>query len=88
MSKSQRFGGNAIDHPWLRPLWVRLLIVLLCALWCGLETYNNQPFWATIAAGAAGYAAWFYVITWKGGAKPDAVEPRDAAGSDGKEAGE
>ncbi|WP_141210875.1 DUF3329 domain-containing protein [Elstera cyanobacteriorum] len=44
--------------PWLRPFWARLLVVLICLGWMAVETLWGQPFWATLALGAAAISAW------------------------------
>jgi len=36
------------DHPFFRPLWVRVLIVLVCACWGAFELYTGQIFWALL----------------------------------------
>lgn len=53
------------DHPLYRPLWVRVLIVGFCAIWCGVEFYNQQPFWGTITGGIAAYSAYVLLLTYK-----------------------
>ena len=40
-------------HPFFRPLWVRVLSVLLPLLWAGVEASTGAIFWA-ILFGAAG----------------------------------
>ncbi|WP_199258393.1 hypothetical protein [Paracoccus binzhouensis] len=41
------------QHPFFRPLWVRILCVLLPLLWAGFEAASGSIFWA-ILFGAAG----------------------------------
>jgi hypothetical protein len=53
------------NHPLYRPLWVRLLIVAVCAAWCAVEFYNHEPFWGTIVGGIAVYAAYVLLLTYK-----------------------
>jgi hypothetical protein len=36
------------DHPFYRPLWRRVLLVAVCAVWTGVEFYNNEQTWGTI----------------------------------------
>lgn len=36
------------DHPFYRPLWRRVLLVAVCAIWTGVEFYNNEQTWGTI----------------------------------------
>ncbi|MEQ1953254.1 DUF3329 domain-containing protein [Mesorhizobium sp. CN2-181] len=56
--------ANDRDHPWLRPLWLRVAIVVLCAIWSGIEFYTGEALWGTLAGGMAVYAAWMYVWTY------------------------
>ena len=41
------------NHPFFRPLWVRVLSVLLPLLWAGVEASTGAIFWA-ILFGATG----------------------------------
>jgi hypothetical protein len=52
-------------HPFYRPLWVRVLIVSFCALWCGVEFYNHEPFWGTVVGGIAVYSAYVLLLGFK-----------------------
>ncbi|MEJ8309077.1 hypothetical protein [Agrobacterium larrymoorei] len=53
------------NHPMYRPLWVRLLIVGVCAGWAVLEFINNEPFWMTVVGGIALYSAYVLLLTFK-----------------------
>ena len=44
------------DHPFYRPLWVRLLLVGLCAGWTAVEYYNGQHGWGLIFLIVTAYA--------------------------------
>ena len=44
------------DHPNLRPLWVRLLIVTICLGWAVFEFVTASPFWGVIFLGLGAYA--------------------------------
>jgi hypothetical protein len=50
------------DHPWLRPLWVRILVVVLACGWAVLEFVTGSPLWAMIFLGLGGYAAWVFLL--------------------------
>lgn len=41
------------NAPFFRPLWVRILCVLLPLIWAGVEFVMGAPFWAMLF-GAAG----------------------------------
>jgi hypothetical protein len=49
-----------VDHPMLRPLWVRLLIVGICTIWAAVEFVTGSPFWGMLFLGLGGYAAWAF----------------------------
>jgi hypothetical protein len=50
------------DHPWLRPLWVRVLVVLLASGWAVLEFATGSPFWGMLFLGLGAYAAWSFFL--------------------------
>ncbi len=46
-------------HPWLEPLWVRLLVVALCLAALVAEyLYLGEPLWLMLWAAALIYAVW------------------------------
>ena len=53
------------EHPFFRPLWRRVAVVVVCVAWAIIEFATNQPFWGTIAAGFAIYAAWQFFFLYK-----------------------
>jgi len=60
-------------HPFYKPLWVRVAMVVSIALWLGFEIWQaNSGLWMAIAAGMLGYAVYTFFITW----------PKDAPGGD------
>jgi hypothetical protein len=52
-------------HPFFRPLWRRVLTVLVCLVWSVIEFATGAPFWGTIAIGLAGYGVWALFITYE-----------------------
>jgi hypothetical protein len=50
------------DHPALKPLWVRVLIVAFAGGWGIFEFATGAPFWGVIFLGMAGYAAWAFFL--------------------------
>jgi hypothetical protein len=50
------------NHPVYRPLWVRILIVVVCFSWALMESTRGDPFWAVLAAGAGAYS--IYMLLW------------------------
>ncbi|WP_312222339.1 hypothetical protein [Rhizobium rhizoryzae] len=51
-------------HPFFKPLWRRVLTVVLPALWGGVEALNQAWGWAILFLGAAGYAAYELLIMY------------------------
>ncbi|MCV0427310.1 MAG: hypothetical protein K5905_17755 [Roseibium sp.] len=60
-----------VEHPWLDPLWRRILLVAFCAGWTGVEFVYGNSTWVFIAGAIALYAAWAYLVTYKGPDTPD-----------------
>jgi hypothetical protein len=61
------------DHPWFRPLWVRILVVAACAGWAIVEFVTGSPFWAVIFLGLGAYAGYGFFFDFHPGeaaAKP------------------
>lgn len=65
MSKKKPSVHNGAAYPWMRPVWVRIAIVLVCAVWTGVETYFGDRLWSMVAAGVTGYGIWTFFITWQ-----------------------
>lgn len=51
-------------HPFFKPLWRRILTVVLPAAWGVVELANNAPGWALIFFAAAAYAAYELLIMY------------------------
>lgn len=66
-----------MDHDWLRPLWVRVLIVAVAGGWGVFEWVNEQHVWATIFLVMAAYAFWSFFLS------PAAPSQRDEDGEGG-----
>lgn len=53
------------NHPIYRPLWVRLLIVGICAAWTVVEIITTgEPFWVVIVGAMAIYSAYILLFTF------------------------
>jgi hypothetical protein len=52
------------EHPFFRPLWRRIAIVVFCGAWAAWEYYNQQEFWGMLALGMTAYAVWVYLWTY------------------------
>jgi hypothetical protein len=50
------------DHPMLRPLWVRLLLVAICLGWAAFEFTTASAMWGLIFLALGLYAAWAFFL--------------------------
>ncbi len=57
------------ERVFFRPLWRRILMVVLVAAWSAFEWSNGNSFWGTVTAGLTLYCIWAYLIAF-----PDAGE--------------
>ncbi|MBX3568920.1 MAG: DUF3329 domain-containing protein [Rhizobiaceae bacterium] len=55
---------NDREHPFFRPLWRRILLVVFCACWAAWEIYNGERFWAYLTLGITAYGAWVFLFTY------------------------
>ena len=46
------------DHPFFKPLWVRVGLVLFCAAWSLFEFATAAPFWGGLFTGISVVLAW------------------------------
>lgn len=52
-------------HPFYKPLWRRVVIVLTIVAWLGFEIYQRSSgLWMAIAAGTLAYAVYTFFIAW------------------------
>lgn len=52
-----------VNHPFFKPLWRRIAIVVFCFGWAAVETRGNEPFWAVLFGALGVYCAWqFFVV--------------------------
>lgn len=66
--------GKDAQHPFFRPLWIRIALVAFCAAWSLWELYEREMFWAVIVGAATVYAAWTFLIAYD----PDPVDAAKA----------
>lgn len=46
------------NHPFFKPLWIRLLVVAVAAGWSFFEFATGSPFWGVVFLGFAGISVW------------------------------
>ena len=65
------------QHPFYKPLWRRVAIVVFIAAWLVFELLTEQGgLWVALAGGALAYAVYVFFLTWpKEGPKDDEVPP-------------
>jgi hypothetical protein len=51
-----------VTPKWMRPLWVRLLLCVVPAVWAAFEMYHGNDMWALMFAIVAGYGFWAHII--------------------------
>jgi hypothetical protein len=68
-----------IDHPFFRPLWRRVALVVMCVAWAAMEFYGGSRNWSMIALGFAAYAAWQFLWMYKPPAddEPEQTLPKE-----------
>ena len=52
------------QHPFFRPLWRRIAVVVVCVAWAVIEFSSGAPLWAVIALGFAAYAVWQFFFLY------------------------
>ncbi|CAN7421352.1 DUF3329 domain-containing protein [Neorhizobium sp. LjRoot104] len=62
------------NHPFYAPLWRRVLIPAVCAVWAIFELVAGEPFWAIIVGALGAYAAYKLFIEKR---KPPVEKPAD-----------
>lgn len=66
------------NHPFYEPLWRRLLIPVICAIWAAFELYTGEPFWAIIVGAMGLYATYkLFLEKRKPGARKPTEEPKE-----------
>jgi len=53
-----------LDAPFYRPIWIRLVIVITCFGWGGVEFMNGSPGFAALFLAIGGYSAYRFFVTF------------------------
>ncbi|UIJ73139.1 DUF3329 domain-containing protein [Aurantimonas sp. HBX-1] len=76
-------ASKEAQHPFYRPLWVRIAIVSAVIGWSALEWANGETIWGVLTAGIAAWGIWMFFITYDPDAPrapgSDATRPIDAS---------
>jgi len=64
---------------WFKPLYRRVIVVVVIVLWCGWEwLYNHDQMWGLITIAMLAYAVWTFFINFeKELARQDDAKPKD-----------
>jgi hypothetical protein len=63
-------------HPWLRPLWRRVGLIVFCAAWVGFEAWLEPgSFWFWMFLVIAAWGAWDLLLSGKYPASDRAKTP-------------
>lgn len=54
-----------LQHPFFRPLWIRIVVVAICLGWAGLELATGNPGWALLFAAAGVWCIYQFFVIWK-----------------------
>lgn len=53
------------DHPFFRPLYRRILVVVVCFVWAVFEYTNGSDGWALLFLAMGAWSGWLLLVTWK-----------------------
>ena len=60
--------GFELQIDFFRPLWRRVVLLLVCFGWAAFEFLTGAPFWGVIFGSLGGYALWQLFLTdWPDG---------------------
>ena len=58
-------ANSAHEHPFYRPLWRRIAIVVVTGLWAALELYRGSDgLWVALSCGSFAYSLWAFILTY------------------------
>ena len=52
------------SHPWYQPLGRRIAVVLICAIWFGVELWSQNPFWYVLSGALTAFTGWKLLLAW------------------------
>jgi hypothetical protein len=64
------------DAEWFRPLWRRVAVTALVAVWLGYEAiFSHELLWMAISGAALAYCIWNFFLTFPRAAPPPPSSP-------------
>ena len=51
-----------LDHPFFKPLWLRVLVVAVALGWALVEFASGSPFWGILFGAIGAYAAYKFFV--------------------------
>jgi len=60
------------DHPFFRPLWIRIALFGFTLAWTGFELWNGEYIWAAIIGAFAALSFWGFFIDFDPDRHPNA----------------
>jgi hypothetical protein len=52
------------EHPFFRPLWRRIAILVVTGVWSGVEMWHGEQLWVILSLGVFAYSIWTFFITY------------------------
>lgn len=52
------------SHPFLDPLWRRIVLIAVCAVWAIIEFMNGNMFWFSMVGALTVYGAYSYLYAY------------------------
>lgn len=56
--------ANKNSHPFLDPLWRRVVMIGACAMWFVFELLNKDPMWQMLVGTVTVYGAYTYLYAY------------------------
>jgi hypothetical protein len=65
------------DHPFFRPLWIRVLIVVVTGGWAIFEFATGAPFWGIVFLAFSGVSAWGFFFDFDPDRHPASAKTKE-----------
>ena len=64
-----------VQHPFFKPLWLRVVIFGFCLAWAIFEFATGAPFWGVLFGAIGVYCGWQFFVVFD--PKPDRKEEQE-----------